>query len=125
MKTYRYHQYFFSLPVQVESIEWAYENIGEITSKGQLNNMADFLAHKQLDLVINLPMRHGGARRVSSFSTHGKIFHSDFIDEFDNEERCSIPSIISHYRFSSFDGIVVADYIIFVIFSDTFIYSNK
>lgn len=56
---------------QVESIEWAYENIGEITSKGQLNNMADFLAHKQLDLVINLPMRHGGARRVSSFSTHG------------------------------------------------------
>ena len=59
--------------IQVESIEWAYENIGEITSKGQLNNMADFLAHKQLDLVINLPMRHGGARRVSSFSTHGNI----------------------------------------------------
>ncbi len=56
---------------KVEPIEWAYENIGEITSKGQLNNMADFLAHKQLDLVINLPMRHGGARRVSSFSTHG------------------------------------------------------
>ena len=59
---------------QVESIEWAYDDIGEITSKGQLNNMADFLAHKQLDLVINLPMRHGGARRVSSFSTHGKLF---------------------------------------------------
>lgn len=55
----------------MESIEWAYDDIGEITSKGQLNNMADFLAHKQLDLVINLPMRHGGARRVSSFSTHG------------------------------------------------------
>ena len=33
--------------------------------------MADFLAHKHLDLVINLPMRHGGARRVSSFNTHG------------------------------------------------------
>ena len=58
----------------MESIEWAYDDIGEITSKGQLNNMADFLAHKQLDLVINLPMRHGGARRVSSFSTHGKLF---------------------------------------------------
>ena len=56
----------------MEPIEWAYENIGEITSKGQLNNMADFLAAKQLDLVINLPMRHGGARRVSSFNTHGK-----------------------------------------------------
>lgn len=58
----------------MESIEWAYDDIGEITSKGQLNNMADFLAHKQLDLVINLPMRHGGARRVSSFSTHGNVF---------------------------------------------------
>ena len=58
--------------LKVEPIEWAYENIGEITSKGQLNNMADFLAAKQLDLVINLPMRHGGARRVSSFNTHGK-----------------------------------------------------
>jgi len=57
--------------INVEPIEWAYENIGEITSKGQLNNMADFLAAKQLDLVINLPMRHGGARRVSSFNTHG------------------------------------------------------
>ena len=62
----------------MESIEWAYDDIGEITSKGQLNNMADFLAHKQLDLVINLPMRHGGARRVSSFSTHGKLF-SDYV----------------------------------------------
>jgi hypothetical protein len=52
-------------PIQVQ------ENIGEITTKGQFNNMADFLAHKHLDLVINLPMRHGGARRVSSFNTHG------------------------------------------------------
>lgn len=33
-------------------------------------HLADFMARKQLDLVINLPMR-GGARRVSSFSTHG------------------------------------------------------
>ena len=58
----------------MEPIEWAYENIGEITSKGQLNNMADFLAAKQLDLVVNLPMHNGGARRVSSFFTQGNIF---------------------------------------------------
>lgn len=67
---------------QVESIEWAYDDIGEITSKGQLNNMADFLAHKQLDLVINLPMRHGGARRVSSFSTHGNVFSIGSMTEY-------------------------------------------
>lgn len=33
-------------------------------------HLADFMARRELDLVINLPMR-GGARRVSSFSTHG------------------------------------------------------
>lgn len=33
-------------------------------------HLADFMARKELDLVINLPMR-SGARRVSSFSTHG------------------------------------------------------
>ncbi len=59
--------------IMVETIDWAYENIGDFTTdtKGQFNNMADFLAHKHLDLVINLPIRHGGARRVSSFNTHG------------------------------------------------------
>ena len=65
----------------MEPIEWAYENIGEITSKGQLNNMADFLAAKQLDLVVNLPMHNGGARRVSSFFTQGNIF-DDSIQPF-------------------------------------------
>lgn len=33
--------------------------------------MAEFLAEKQVDMVINLPMRNSGARRVSSFMTHG------------------------------------------------------
>lgn len=33
-------------------------------------HLADFMARRQLDLVINLPMR-GGSRRVASFSTHG------------------------------------------------------
>lgn len=39
-------------------------------SDGELMHLADFMARRQLDLVINLPMR-GGARRVTSFSTHG------------------------------------------------------
>lgn len=33
-------------------------------------HLADFMARRELDLVINLPMR-GGSRRVSAFSTHG------------------------------------------------------
>ncbi|XP_050730694.1 CAD protein-like isoform X4 [Eriocheir sinensis] len=64
--------------IQVEPVEWAYENFGETATKGQLSSMADYLARKGLiysirefDLVINLPMRGGGARRVSSFLTQG------------------------------------------------------
>ncbi|XP_066960303.1 multifunctional protein CAD isoform X3 [Macrobrachium rosenbergii] len=64
--------------IQIEPVEWAYENIVETASKGQLSSMADYLARKGLiysirefDLVINLPMRGGGSRRVSSFMTHG------------------------------------------------------
>lgn len=38
---------------------------------GELQHLSEFLAEKNIDLVINLPMRNGGARRVSSFVTHG------------------------------------------------------
>ena len=34
---------------------------------GQMVSMADYLSNKHFDLVINLPMRNSGARRVSSF----------------------------------------------------------
>jgi carbamoyl-phosphate synthase/aspartate carbamoyltransferase/dihydroorotase len=50
-------------------VEWTFEDID--SSGGELSHLADFLARKQFDLVINLPMRNGGARRVSSFMTHG------------------------------------------------------
>lgn len=36
-----------------------------------MQHLAEFLAEKNIDLVINLPMRNGGTKRVSSFVTHG------------------------------------------------------
>ncbi|KAF7990987.1 hypothetical protein HCN44_000792 [Aphidius gifuensis] len=59
--------------VEVESVEWTFENIdvNEDTSPNELRHLADFLSKKHFDLVINLPMRNGGARRVSNFMTHG------------------------------------------------------
>ncbi|CAG4909774.1 unnamed protein product [Colias eurytheme] len=59
--------------IDVESVQWTFEHIGDLDdarSDGELMHLADFMARRELDLVINLPMR-GGARRVSSFSTHG------------------------------------------------------
>lgn len=57
--------------MQVESVQWTFDTIDDITSQGELKPLAEFLTKKQFDLVINLPMRNGGARRVSSFMTHG------------------------------------------------------
>lgn len=57
--------------VNVESVQWTFENIDDMASESELKPLAEFLSKKQFDLVINLPMRNGGARRVSSFMTHG------------------------------------------------------
>ncbi|KAL1140533.1 hypothetical protein AAG570_000463 [Ranatra chinensis] len=58
--------------VHVEPVQWTFEHIGEEgATSDELNNLADFLARRDFDLVINLPMRNRGARRVSSFMTYG------------------------------------------------------
>lgn len=57
--------------INIESVEWPFADIGDNTTRGQLRSIADFLAQKEFDLVINLPMRSSGARRVSSFLTQG------------------------------------------------------
>ena len=63
--------YFREHGIEVEAIHWMFENIGEAAEinkmADQLVSMADYLRNKHFDLVINLPMRTGGARRVSSF----------------------------------------------------------
>ncbi|KZC10488.1 CAD protein [Dufourea novaeangliae] len=59
--------------VEVEPVQWTFENIAvnENSSPSELRHLADFLSKKQFDLIINLPMRNGGVRRVSNFMTHG------------------------------------------------------
>lgn len=57
--------------VDVESVQWTFDSIDDSICQGELKPLAEFLSKKQFDLVINLPMRNGGARRVSSFMTHG------------------------------------------------------
>ncbi|EDW00303.1 CAD protein [Drosophila grimshawi] len=57
--------------VDVESVQWTFDKSTLDDINGELQHLAEFLANKQFDLVINLPMRGGGVRRVSSFMTHG------------------------------------------------------
>ncbi|CAB3359447.1 Hypothetical predicted protein [Cloeon dipterum] len=57
--------------IKVTPVDWSFEDIGENSTCGKLNEMADFLANRKFDLVINLPKRDGGARRVSNLMTRG------------------------------------------------------
>ena len=57
--------------IPVDTVEWAFDHMGEDfhiqKMAGEMVSMTDYLSNKHFDLVINLPMRSGGARRVSSF----------------------------------------------------------
>uniref|UniRef100_A0A8D8Q3C6 CAD protein n=1 Tax=Cacopsylla melanoneura TaxID=428564 RepID=A0A8D8Q3C6_9HEMI len=57
--------------IEVVEHEWRFDNIGEEETNRELTSMADYLAGKHFDLVINIPLRSGGAKRVSSFITQG------------------------------------------------------
>lgn len=59
--------------IEIKSVDWPFDDQilpTEQSSKQQLTIM-DYLSRNKFDLVINLPMRNGGSRRVSSFMTHG------------------------------------------------------
>lgn len=58
--------------IDIESVQWTFDTLdNKDVNNSELQHLAQFLASKQIDMVINLPMRNGGARRVSSFMTHG------------------------------------------------------
>ncbi|KFB52100.1 AGAP000300-PA-like protein [Anopheles sinensis] len=61
--------------VAVESVQWTFDSLATDDNGGppgnELRHLAEYLSNKQFDLVINLPMSGGGARRVSCFMTHG------------------------------------------------------
>lgn len=59
--------------MQIESVQWTFDRLNQNQAdvNGEMQHLAEFLAEKNIDLVINLPMRNAGARRVSSFITHG------------------------------------------------------
>lgn len=42
-------------------MQWTFDNLNNET--GELHHLAEFLSEKRIELVINLPMRDGGARR--------------------------------------------------------------
>lgn len=58
------------LLLQITPVDWPFEEGGN-GSGAKEQSIADYLATKKFDLVINLPLRSSGARRASTYFTHG------------------------------------------------------
>lgn len=57
--------------LQIQGVDWPYEDTGEKKNGGEQRTIADYLADNMFDLVINLPLRVSGSQRASSFVTQG------------------------------------------------------
>ena len=82
--------FYRSQDIPVRTIEWPFEEVGvDGTTKGELQSMADFLAEKEFDLVINLPMHSGGARRVSTHGYRTRRFAVDYAIPLIADVKCA------------------------------------
>ena len=83
-----FNEIFKDLGIIVEHVEWAYENVGEDqqidTIAESVVSVTDYLSTQKFDLVINLPKRTSGARRVSSFFPTQGMYICWFV-------RCRLP----------------------------------
>lgn len=55
------------------AIEWPFDEDQYATKKITIKEktISDFLANKDIDFVINIPIRGSGSYRVSAYRTHG------------------------------------------------------
>lgn len=67
--------------ITMQAVEWPFDEsaatpganttTNKLATNAGMRSMGDYLANKEFDLVINLPMRGSGAYRISGFITHG------------------------------------------------------
>ena len=72
--------------IEVEAIEWPFN---EDEDKVKLNDIAHYLSTKEFDLVINLPMRSTGARRVSTQGYRYRRFAVDYAIPLISDVKCA------------------------------------
>ncbi|RWS17955.1 CAD protein-like protein [Dinothrombium tinctorium] len=76
--------------IPVEAIEWPFGDVGsEGTTKGQIDNIASYLSTKEFDLVINIPIRSSGARRVSTLGYRTRRFAVDHSIPLISDVKCA------------------------------------
>lgn len=72
--------------ISVEAVEWPFI---EDEEKVKLNDIAHYLSTKEFDLVINLPMRSTGVRRVSTQGYRYRRFAVDYAIPLISDVKCA------------------------------------
>lgn len=62
--------FYTSNDIQVEPVYWPFDDINVSGNMNQLS-IVDMMVEKRVDLVVNLPMRNGGSKAASTFTTQG------------------------------------------------------
>lgn len=82
--------YYSEQGIPVEPVEWPFGEIGtDSQSTVPVNSIAEYLSTKEFDLVINLPMRSSGARRVSTHGYRTRRFAVDFAVPLIADVKCA------------------------------------
>ncbi len=75
--------------IEVEAVEWPFLEDDESAENIKLNDIAHYLSTKEFDLVINLPMRSSGARRVSTQGYRYRRFAVDYAIPLISDVKCA------------------------------------
>lgn len=79
-----------NIKFQLYWIDWPFGEVGsKLTTHDEIDAIASYLSAKEFDLVINLPMRSAGARRVSTLGYKTRRFAVDHSVPLISDIKCA------------------------------------
>ncbi|XP_054153898.1 CAD protein-like [Oppia nitens] len=72
--------------INVEAVEWPFDDEDKVC---RFNDIANYLSTKEFDLVINIPMRTSGNRRVSTIGYYARRFAVDHSVPLISDVKCT------------------------------------
>lgn len=79
-----------NIDFQLYWIDWPFGEVGcKLTTHDEIDAIASYLSAKEFDLVINLPMRSAGARRVSTLGYKTRRFAVDHSVPLISDIKCA------------------------------------
>lgn len=75
--------------IPVEAVELPFLENENISNQAKINDISSYLTQREIELVINLPMRTGGARRVSTLGYRYRRFAVDYAIPLISDVKCA------------------------------------